>query len=96
MILDVTDTSSTNAFAPSKDVKFATGYDTGKNIYTVKNEGLSGIKYSYENGRTSPYPISAGRGQVVSTMFDGYKCFLEEQSSIWLRDPGRSILLQLA
>lgn len=96
MILDVTDTMSTNAFTPSKDVKFATGYDSGKNIYTIKNEGMPGIKYSYLNGRTSPYPISTGKGQVVSTMFDGYKCFLEEQSSIWLRDPGRSILLQLA
>lgn len=95
IVMDVTDESATNAYSPSKDVKFAQGFDNKANIYLVKNEGLPGIKYSYQNGRTSPYPVSAGKGNVVSTMFDGYKCFLEEQSSIWLRDPGRTILVQL-
>jgi len=95
MIMDVTDTQSSNAYQPSKGVEFATGFDNKANIYLVKNQGLPGVKYTYVNGRTSPYSVSAGKGQVASSLFDGYTSFLEEQSSIWLRDPGRSILITL-
>ena len=95
MIMDVTETTATNAYTPSKGVEFATGFDNKANIYLVKNQGMPGVKYTYINGRTSPYPISAGKGSVASSLYDGYTAFLEEQSSIWLRDPGRSVLLQL-
>jgi len=93
--MDVTETTATNAYEPSKGVEFATGFDNKANIYLVKNQGMPGVKYTYINGRTSPYPISAGKGSVASSLYDGYTAFLEEQSSVWLRDPGRSVLLQL-
>lgn len=95
MIMDVTQTESSNAYQPAKGVEFATGFDNSANIYLVRNQGMPGVKYTYINGRTSPYPVSAGKGQIASTLFDGYKSFLEEQSSIWLRDPGRSVLITL-
>lgn len=95
MIMDVTDTSSTNAYTPSKNIEFATGFDNRANIYLVRNQGMPGVKYTYVNGRTSPYPVSAGKGSVASSLFDGFTCFLEEQSSVWLRDPGRSVLITL-
>lgn len=96
MIMDVTETSSTNAYTPSKDVEFATGFDNKANIYLVRNQGMPGVKTTYVNGRTSPYPVSVGKGSVASSLFDGYTTFLEDQSSIWLRDPGRSVLITLA
>ena len=96
MIMDVTQDSATNAFKPSKDVEFATGYDNKANIYLVRNAGMPGVKTTYNNGRTSPYPVSAGKGQVASSLFDGYTTFIEDQSSVWLRDPGRSILITLS
>ena len=95
MIFDVTKTASTNAYTPSKNVEFATGFDNSANIYLVRNQGMPGVKYTYVNGRTSPYPVLAGKGQVASSLFDGYTAFLEEQSSVWLRDPGRSVLITL-
>lgn len=95
MIMDVTQTTASNAYQPSKGIQFATGFDNKANVYLVKNEGLPGVKYTYVNGRTSPYPVSAGKGSVASTLFDGYTSFLEEQSSVWLRDPGRSVLITL-
>jgi hypothetical protein len=95
MIMDVTETTATNAYTPSKGVEFATGFDNKANVYLVKNQGMPGVKYTYINGRTSPYPVAAGKGSVASSLYDGYTAFLEEQSSIWLRDPGRSVLLQL-
>ena len=96
MVMDVTDVSSTNAFKPSKDVKFATGFDNQSNVYLVKNAGMPGVKYTYINGRTSPHPVSTGKGQLASSRMDNATIILEEQSAVWLRDPGRSILLQLA
>lgn len=96
MMLDLTDNVSTNAFSPSKQVEFAKGFDNKANIYLVKNQGMPQVKYTYINGRTSPYPVSVGKGQLASSRFDGSTVMLEEQSSVWLRDPGRSVLVQLA
>jgi hypothetical protein len=95
LVMDVTDGGATTAYQPSKNVEFAAGYDNKANIYLVKNESMPGIKVSYQNGRTSSYPTSAGRGNIVSTMFDGFTMFCESQSSVWLRDPTRSILIEL-
>jgi hypothetical protein len=96
MMLDLTDITTTNAFKPSKDVKFAQGFDNQSNVYLVKNSGMPGVKTTYINGRTSPYPVNVGKGSVASTRFDGATIMMEEQSSVWLRDPGRSVLLQLS
>ena len=94
-VFDVTKSESTNAFKATGDVQFANGFNNQSNVYMLKNAGLPGIKVSYANGRTSPYPINMGKGQIVSTMFDGVKILMEEQSEVWLKDPGRSVLLQL-
>lgn len=94
LIMDVTQEKSTNAFKASPNVSWATGYDKGSNLYMVRNAGMPGIKVSYVDGRTSPRTSSAGKN-VVSSLFDGYTVFMEEQSSVWLRDPGRSLLITL-
>ena len=82
MITDVTQESASNAFKPSKDVDFATGYDNKSNIYLVRNQGLPGVKTTYVNGRTSPYGIN-GKGQVASSLFDGYTVFMEDQIKVF-------------
>lgn len=95
MVLDVTDQAATNAFKPSKQVTFAKGFDNQANVYLVKNSGMPGVKYTYINGRTSTHPVNVGKGTLASSRFDGETIILEEQSSVWLRDPGRTVLLQL-
>lgn len=94
-IFDLTDQESTNAAKVTGDVEFAKGMDTGANIYLVKNKRFPGTKITHLNGRTSPYPVTAGGGNVASTRFDGYTQLLENQSNIFLKDPTRSILLEL-
>lgn len=94
-IFDLTDQESTSAAKVSGDVEFAKGMDTGANIYLVKNKKFPGTKITHINGRTSPHPVSAGGGNVASTRFDGYTQLLENQSNIFLKDPTRSILLEL-
>jgi hypothetical protein len=94
-IFDVTDQNSTNAAKVTGDVEFAKGMDTGANIYLVKNKKFPGTKITHINGRTSPYPVMAGGGQVASTRFDGYTQLLENQSSVFLKDPTRSVLLEI-
>ena len=94
-IWDLTDQNSTSAAKVTGDVEFAKGMDTGANIYLVKNKRFPGTKITHLNGRTSPYPVSAGSGSVASTRFDAYTQLLENQSNIFLKDPTRSILLEI-
>lgn len=95
-IFDVTDSTYTNAAEVTSQVEWAKGVDTGSNVYLVRNQGMPGTKISYLNGRTSPYSSSAGRGNVVMSRFDGSTTIMENQSNIWLKDPTKSILLELA
>lgn len=94
-VWDLTDQTSTNAAKVTGDIEFAKGADTGANIYLVKNKNFPGIKITHINGRTSPYPVMAGGGQVASTRLDAYTQLMENQSNIFLKDPTRSILLEL-
>lgn len=94
-IFDLTDQTATNAAQVTGDVEFAKGMDTGANIYLVKNKKFPGTKITHINGRTSPYPVMQGGGQVASTRFDGYTQLLESQSNILLKDPTRSLLLEI-
>ena len=94
-IFDLTDQESTSAAKMTGDVEFAKGMDTGANIYLVKNKRFPGTKITHINGRTSPYPVTAGGGNVASTRFDGYTQLLENQSNIFLKDPTRSVLLEI-
>ena len=95
-IYDVTDSNYTNAAEVTSQVEWAKGVDTGANIYLVRNAAMPGTKVTYIAGRTSPYAPSAGRGNVASTRFDGSTTIMENQSNIFLKDPTRSILLELA
>lgn len=95
-IFDVTDSNYTNAAEVTSQVEWAKGVDTGANIYLVRNAAMPGTKVTYIAGRTSPYAPSAGRGNVASTRFDGSTTIMENQSNIFLKDPTRSILLELA
>ena len=95
-IFDVTDSNYTNAAEVTSQVEWAKGVDTGANIYLVRNAAMPGTKVTYIAGRTSPYAPSAGRGNVASMRFDGSTTIMENQSNIFLKDPTRSILLELA
>jgi len=95
-IFDVTDSNYTNAAEVTSQVEWAKGVDTGANIYLVRNAAMPGTKVTYIAGRTSPYAPSAGRGNVASNRFDGSTTIMENQSNIFLKDPTRSILLELA
>jgi len=94
-IFDVTDSTYTNAAQVTSNVEWAKGMDTGANIYLVRNAGMPGTKVSYLNGRTSPHPVSAGKGDVISSRFDGSTTIMENQSNVWLKDPTKSILFEL-
>lgn len=95
-IWDLMDGSSTNAAQVGAGVEFAQGRDNGANIYLVKNKNFPGIKKTMINGRTSPYPVSSGGWNIANSRFDGATMLIENQSNIFLKDPTRSLLLELA
>lgn len=95
-IFDVTNENSTNAAQVTSQVEFAKGVDTGANVYLVRSQGMPGTKVTYLPGRTSPFAPSAGRGNVAVSRFDGSTTIMENQSNIWLKDPTKSILFEIA
>lgn len=95
-IWDLMDGNSTNAAQVGSGVEFAQGRDNGANVYLVKNKQFPGIKKGMINGRTSPNPIQNGGWNIYNGRFDGATMLLESQSNIFLKDPTRSLLLELA
>lgn len=95
-IWDLMDGNSTNAAQVGSGVEFAQGRDNGANVYLVKNKQFPGIKKGLINGRTSPHPIQNGGWNIYNGRFDGATMLLESQSNIFLKDPTRSLLLELA
>jgi len=94
-IFDVTDGSSTNAAEPSSSVEFMEGVNRNANIYMVRNSGMPATKFTIINGRTSPYALYSGKYNVASSRTDGFTMMAEGQSTIWMKDPTRSVLVEL-
>lgn len=94
-IFDVTDRGSTNAAEPSKSVEFMEGASRNANVYMVRNSGMPATKFTIINGRTSPFQLYSGKYGVASNREDGFTMMAEGQSTIWLKDPTRSVLVEL-
>ena len=94
-IFDVTNGESTNAAEPSSSVEFMEGANRSANVFMVRNSGMPATKFTIINGRTSPYGLYSGKYTVASSREDGFTMIAEGQSSIWLKDPTRSVLVEL-
>jgi hypothetical protein len=94
-IFDVTDGESTNAATPSSSIEFMDGANKNANVFMVRNSGMPATKFTIINGRTSPYGLYSGKYGVASSATDGFRMIAEGQSSIWLKDPTRSVLVEL-
>jgi len=94
-IFDVTNGESTNAATPSSSVEFMEGANRNANIFMIRNSGMPATKFTIINGRTSPYGLYSGKYGVASGRQDGFTMMAEGQSSIWLKDPTRSVLIEL-
>jgi hypothetical protein len=99
-ILDVTDMGSTNATARTKDVEFMEGANQSANIFLIKPKQRQGDVISVIPGRgmngTGLFGTSSVQGKVLSaTKEPATTITIENHSEIWLKDPTRSVLIEL-
>lgn len=93
-IFDITDERESNA-ASKMDTQFRyeDGFNTGANVCLVKPQGMDGIVWGYQLGTHAPKGMTSG--PIYSTsQRDGYAIWMKSQSSIWLKDASRSVLLE--
>lgn len=94
-ILDVTDERWTNATSRiDSKVEYQPGFDQGSNIFLVKPKNYDSTYWGYIVGTHHPYGPSAMKGMFSSNSRDGYGIWAKNQSSIWLKDATRSILIE--
>lgn len=94
-IFDITDGNVSNAAAKMKDnaVVKADGFNDSSNIVLVKPQNWGETYWGYELGTQHPFGPSAMKGMYSANQRDGYGIWFKNQSTIWLKDAGRSMLL---
>lgn len=96
MVLDITDGNTSNAAAKVKDVEYRVedGFNDSSNLVLIKPEGWADTYWGYELGTQHPFGPKATQGMFSSSQRDGYAIWMKNQSSIWLKDATRSILIE--
>lgn len=100
-ILDVTDGAATNAAAKTPGVEFMEGSNQSANIFLVKPKQAQGDLISIIPGRgmagSGIFGSSSGTGgKILSvTKEPATTITIENHSEIWLKDPTRSVLIEL-
>jgi hypothetical protein len=97
MILDVTDSRSTNSAQKFKeaDVRNATDLNKDSNIYLVKPRAASDDYWGYIAGSVSPFGLTKSKGFASSSSRPGYGIFAYNFGNIWVKDPSRTLLIEL-
>lgn len=95
-IFDVLDKSSTNIAAKSKmqEVRVEDGFNENANIVLVKPKNWGETYWGYEIGTSHPLGPKASQGMYGSSQRPGYGMWGQNWSSIWLRDAGRTVLIE--
>jgi len=96
MILDVTDSRSTNSAQKFKeaDVRNATDLNKDSNIYLVKPRAASDDYWGYIAGSVSPFGLTKSKGFASSSSRPGYGIFAYNFGNVWVKDPSRTLLIE--
>ena len=96
MVMDITDGSTSNAAAKVKDVQYRVedGFNSSSNLVLLKPEGYADTYWGYELGTQHPLGANAMKGMYSSSQRDGYAIWMKNQSSIWLKDATRSVIIE--
>lgn len=94
MIMDITDGGTSNAAGKVREVDYRVqdGFNDSSNLVMIKNEGFADTIWGYELGTHSPLGT---KGPIYSSsQRDGYAIWMKNQSSIWLKDATRSVIIE--
>lgn len=95
-ILDVTDQNYTNATKKSDKIAYATGSNTGANVFMVKPQARKTTTWGFINGTEHFKGEEFMHGMISSSLDPQFTIWAKNQSSIWLKDPTRTVLIELA
>jgi len=96
---DLTDKSFSNAM-PTGGVEAGSGYENGGNICMIKPKRFANVETSFQVGTYCPdflraYVGAGANSHVASTNKFGFSTTIHWAGEIWLKDPSRSILVEL-
>lgn len=96
-IMDVTDSRATNAAQKFKaaDIRNATDFNKDANIYMVKPRAADEDYWGYIAGSVSPYGLKKTKGALHSSSRPGYGIFAYNFGNIWVKDPSRTLLIEV-
>jgi hypothetical protein len=97
MILDVTDSRSTNSSQKFReaDVRNATDLNKDSNVYLVKPRAASDDYWGYIAGSVSPFGLAKSKGFASSSSRPGYGIFAYNFGNVWVKDPSRTLLIEI-
>lgn len=98
MIMDITDSSTSNAAARVDNVKYRVedGFNSNANIILVKPQNYGELYWGYIAGTHHPLGPAAMKGMFSANDFDGYKIWMKAFSNIWVKDVTRTMLIEKA
>lgn len=96
MIMDVTDTSVTNAAARVANVNYRVddGFNSAANIVMVKPQGFGDLYWGYIVGTHSPLGPANMKGMQSVSHRDGYEIWMKSFANIWVKDVTRTLIIE--
>lgn len=94
-ILDVTDTNYTNATKRSDKIAYADGANKGANVFMVKPSNRKTTTWGFINGTEHFRGEEFMHGMISSSLDPEFTIWAKNQSSIWVEDPTRTVLIEL-
>lgn len=98
MIIDVTDSRSTNAAKKfnEADVRNATDINKDANVYLVKPKAAADDYWGYYAGTVSPFGLKSTKGSTGHIPGrNGYGIFAYNFGNVWVKDPSRTLLIEV-
>lgn len=98
MIIDVTDSRATNAAKKFQeaDVRNATDLNKDSNIFLVKPAAAADDYWGYYAGTVSPFGLKSTKGSTGHIPGrSGYGMFAYNFGNVWVRDPSRTLLIEV-
>ncbi len=98
MIMDITDSATSNAAARVSNVKYrvADGFNSQANIVLVKPQDYDQLYWGYIAGTHSPLGPSGMKGMFSANHFDGYQIWMKAFANIWVKDVTRTLIIEKA
>jgi hypothetical protein len=98
MIMDITDSKTSNAAARVENTKYRVddGFNSNANIVLVKPQNYGELYWGYICGTHSPLGPSAMKGMMSANQYDGYQIWMKSFANLWVKDVTRTLIIEKA